>query len=408
MQNAALWRSFCMRPRLLFVWEKFGPYHMDRCEALAERLGGRFEILGVEIASHGDMYKWAPTGAGRSFAKTTLFPGRSSRELTQRQYFRALLRAAISARAHTVFLCGYHFPPVFFAAVCLRLLGHTVVIMNDSKFDDKPRRVGREFVKALLYRPYHAAFVGSPRAASYLEFLGMRPERIALGYDTASLARLRRLAGCDPAPGGLPHGGRHFTVIARFVPEKNLGLALAAYARYRLAAQAPARELWLCGAGRFEAALKAEVAHRGIAGVRFMGYLQEDGIATALASSLALILPSVEEPFGLVVNEALALGVPVILSENCGARDLLVRTAVNGYVVEPDNAEGLAHLMGRLAAEPAEWARLAANSRAFTDLADTGHFVAGVERLLAALSPRGRIPRPVPAEAEPLRSEAAP
>lgn len=398
-----------MRPRLLFVWEKFGPYHMDRCEALAERLGDRFEILGVEIASHADMYKWAPSGEGKRFAKTTLYPGRSSQDLTQLQYFRALLRAAVASRAHHVFLCGYHFPPVFFAAVCLRLLGRTVVVMNNSKFDDKPRRIGREFVKALFYRPYHAAFVGSPRAASYLEFLGVPKGRIALGYDTELLQRIRRLAGSAPAPGGLPHGARHFTIIARFVPEKNLGLALEAYALYRRSAAGRPRELWLIGAGRLEQALKAQVEQSGIEGVRFRGYLQEEGIAKALAATLALILPSVEEPFGLVVNEALALGVPVILSENCGARDMLVRSAVNGYVVEPDNAEGLAHHMGRLAADPGEWARLAINSRDFRDLADTGHFVAGVEKLLAALSPRGHSPRPGPAEeAAPLRSEAAP
>ena len=398
-----------MRPRLLFVWEKFGPYHMDRCEALAERLGDRFDIVGVEIASHADLYKWTPTGAGKRFAKTTLYPGVSSRDLGQFQYFRALFGAALASRAHHVFLCGYHFPPVFLAAICLRLLGRTLIVMNDSKFDDKPRRIGREIVKALLYQPYHAAFAGSPRAASYLEFLGMRKDRIALGYDTESLDRIRALAGNAPAPEGVPHAARHFTVIARFAPEKNLGLALAAYALYRKSAGAAARELHLCGAGPLEAALKAQIAKNGIDGVRFLGYLQEDGIAKVLAATLALILPSVEEPFGLVVNEALAMGVPVILSENCGARDLLVRSAVNGYVVEPDNEEGLARHMALIAADPAEWARLAANSRAFQELADTRRFVAGVEQLLAALSPRGRDrSRPAAKTAPPLRSGAAP
>ena len=65
-----------------------------------------------------------------------------------------------------------------------------------------------------------------------------------------------------------------------------------------------------------------------------------------LRKSLALILPSTEEQFGFVVLEALALGIPVIVSENVGARDLHVRTGVNGFIFEPDNEKGLAFFMG--------------------------------------------------------------
>jgi glycosyltransferase involved in cell wall biosynthesis len=372
------------RPRILFVWEKFGPYHMDRCEACAQRLGASFEVLGLEIASHG-VYQWDPTGPGRAFSKLTLFPGRHSEQLGQWRYFRAMLRAALSSRARHVFLCGYQYPPVFFAALALRLMGRKVIVMNESKFDDKERRIPLECLKVLLYRPYHAALIGAPRAAAYLEFLGVPPERMALGYDTVSLERVRALAKSPPAPQGVAHGARHFTIIARFVPEKNLAFALAAYARYREIAGANPRELHICGSGPLEAELKDLVARQRIAGVRFLGFIQEDGIARTLASSLALLLPSVEEPFGLVVNEALAVGVPAIVSTNCGARDLLVRNGVNGFVVEPDNLEGLAQVMARLDREPEEWARLAQNTRRFWGVADTTAFAEGVERLLETL-----------------------
>ena len=124
--------------------------------------------------------------------------------------------------------------------------------------------------------------------------------------------------------------------------------------------------------------------------MRFCGSLDEAAVAQMLAASLALILPSIEEPFGLVVNEAIALGVPVLVAENFGARDLLVRNAVNGYVIEPDNVEGLAHLMAELAGNEAEWRRLAENTRSFRPLADTAAFVAGVEELLYRLDRRRR------------------
>jgi len=261
--------------------------------------------------------------------------------------------------------------------------------MQDSKFDDRRRALWREIGKALLYAPYSAAFVGSHRSKSYLEFLGLAADRVVLGYDTVSLRRLLDLAGTAPAPDGMAFADRHFTVIARFVPQKNLGLALDAYARYRALCAGPPRPLRLCGAGPLEPALRRQVAADAIAGVSFCGWLDETAIAHLLAASLALILPSREEPFGLVVNEAIALGVPVLLSDNCGARDLLVRNAVNGYVFEPDNAEGLAAAMVRLGEHEHEWRRLAESTRLFRPLADTAAFAAGVEQLLARLDEPG-------------------
>jgi glycosyltransferase involved in cell wall biosynthesis len=262
--------------------------------------------------------------------------------------------------------------------------------MQDSKLDDKPRRLAKEWLKYLLYKPYKAALVGTPRSREYLAFLGLPEERIVVGYDALSLDRVAGLARAEPAPLGVPHGERHFTIIARFVPAKNLAMAIDAYAAFRREHPGTTRELHLCGSGPLEEGLKAQVARLGLEGVQFRGYLQEAEIAATLASTLALILSSTEEPFGLVVNEALALGVPVLLSENCGARDLLMRSAVNGYVFEPDNVDGLAHFMGLLHRDGDEWARLAANSQRFRDAADTGWFVRGVLQVLDALAGRGR------------------
>ena len=374
---------------VVFAWSQFGPYHMDRCEALARALAGEREVIGLEFVSDAEVYDWGPTGAGQGFCKLTLFPDRRLSEVPMWRQLTALLGACWRSKAKYVFLCDYYLPQIFLAALALRLCGRRVIIMQDSKFDDKPRSLWRELGKAVLYLPYSAAFVGSRRSKSYLEFLGKPSQRVVIGYDTVSLERLRRLAGIDPAPGGTPYVERHFTVIARFVPQKNLELALDAYAVYRRQCRDKPRELRLCGAGPLEAALRARVARSGVAGVRFCGWLNEVEVARMLASSLALILSSREEPFGLVVNEAIALGVPVLVSENCGARDLLVRSGVNGYTIEPDNAEGLAFFMGLLARDEAEWRRLAENARQFQAMADTAYFVAGIEELLGRLNVMG-------------------
>ena len=386
---------------VVFAWSQFGPYHMDRCEALAMALAGQREVIGIELVSQAEVYDWAPTGVGQAFRKLTLFPGQRLSQVAIWRQLAVLFRTCRRTRASHIFLCDYYLPQIFITALLLRLLGRRVIIMQDSKFDDRPRSLWRELGKALLYLPYNAAFVGSRRSKSYLEFLGKPAARVVIGYDTVSLRRLQGLAGAAPAPEGTAYAERHFTVIARFVPQKNLDLALDAYASYRRRCPDHPRELRLCGAGPLEDALKAHVARSGIAGVRFCGWLDEAAVARTLASSLALILPSIEEPFGLVVNEAIALGVPVLVSENCGARDLLVRSGVNGYMVEPDNADGLAYLMGLFANDEREWRRMAANAQEFRALADTAYFVAGVKELLDPLDGR-RTGGPAPAYVAPI------
>ncbi|HEY4135426.1 MAG TPA: glycosyltransferase [Alphaproteobacteria bacterium] len=371
-------------PTLTFVWSQFAPYHNDRCEAVAASLGDRYQVIGIEITNRSGMYAWAPSAEGHAFERVTLMPGEVLEKTSWPRRLSRLIAQLGRNAAGPVFLCNYEQPEILLTALWLRLRGRRVFIMSDSKFDDRRRHILRELFKVVLYAPYSGAFASGARTRDYLRLLGFPERRIALGYDTLSLARVRGLAGTPPAPQGEPFASRHFTVISRFLARKNLSLAIAAYDVYRRAAGSAARDLVLVGAGPLEPELRADVARRGLDGVRFAGFLQEEGIARALASSLALIVPSISDEWGLVVNEALAMGVPPIVAENVGARDDLVRQNVNGYVIEPDNVDGLARIMADVARDEAEWRRLCDASSAFAERGDVVRFAQGVAQLIGA------------------------
>lgn len=374
------------QPTVVFVWEMIGPYHMDRLEATARHLADRADVVGIEIGSKSVVYPWTDRGGDRDVRMRTLFPGLCMADVRPQRAYVALLKAVLEERAQAVFLCHYEDPVILALAITLRILGRCPIVMQESKFDDLPRRLWRELGKTLFYAPYRAALVGGQRTRDYVRLLGIPEERIALGYDTLSLDRIRRLAGSPPAPGGIPWAERDFSIVARFVPPKNLLHAITAYHRYRELAGPAARDLHLCGAGLLENELRAEVARRGLErAVHFHGFLSSEGVAKRLAKTLALLLPSIYEPFGLVVNEAIAMGVPPLLSDACGARDHLVRQGVNGVVVEADNVEGLARAMLVLANNETEWQRLSSNCEVFRMLADCGSFAEGVERTLGTL-----------------------
>jgi glycosyltransferase involved in cell wall biosynthesis len=290
-----------------------------------------------------------------------------------------IVRACRRHRARFVFLCHYERRYIFIAAWLLRLTGRRVFTMVDSKYDDYQRHLWREVAKSFMMRPYRGALTASSRGADYLRFLRVNARRIRLGYDAISLERIRAAAG---GPGDTAFEDRYFLVVARLVPKKNHRLVLDAYARYASATERP-RRLTLCGSGPLEEAIRAQIQSLGIeALVDVLGNIGPTELPAKLGGALCLLLPSLEEQFGIAVVEAQAVGLPVIVSTAVGARDLHVRTGVNGFVVEPDNEEGLAWCMARIGDDEELWRRFSAAALEAAPRSDASAFVAGAIALI--------------------------
>ncbi|WP_271623818.1 glycosyltransferase [Bradyrhizobium sp. CCBAU 11430] len=366
---------------IAFVWDNFGPMHVDRVDAVAAHFTNRRPVIGIEICGDSDVYDWVPED-GSKFRKIILFPHKKLAAIGTLERARKIILACVQGRASDIFLCHYDHPATFIAASCLRALGRRVYAMGCSKFDDYQRNLWREVGKSLFYLPYCGGISSGRRARDYMRFLGIPAGKIQTEYNTLSVDRIRKLAGVEPAPGGVPFEQRHFTIVARLVPKKNIAMALDAYALYRTSSALP-HDLHLCGSGPLEKELRQQAERLGIASyLTFHGFLQTEQVAKILGSTLALLLPSAEEQFGNVVIEAQAMGVPVILSDNCGARDVLVRSGVNGFVIEPDNPRGLAYFMEIIGLDKRLFSRLAAESAA-GDRADAGQFAHGVASLVS-------------------------
>jgi L-malate glycosyltransferase len=371
--------------KLVFLWDNFGPLHADRCDAVADYFEGKHEVVGIELASRSNVYDWIPE-IGNRFRKITLFEGRSIEEVSSFQLFHKALHSCLSMGGGAYFfICHYQALPIFACAVALRLVGRHVYALGCSKFDDYERDLRREVAKSFLYLPYNGGIASGARSKDYLRFLGIAAKRVQSPYNAVSLARIRKLAGAAPAPEGVPFADRHFTIVARMVRKKNLSMALKAFALYHAQTSHP-RHLHLFGTGPQEAQLREQANSYGIADmVHFRGFQQSGEVSEAYSRSLALLLPSIEEQFGNVVPEAMGMGVPVILSDNCGARDLLIRSGVNGFVIEPDNPEGMCYFMRLIAEDEDLWRRLAKSAKVFAELSDSPRFAEAVAALIGEI-----------------------
>ena len=368
--------------RIALLFAQFSAYHIDRCQAVARRFKGRADVLAVEVATTSATYAWEASGTVVGARKLTLFPGSSYEAVAWPSRLWRQLKALW--RRDMVFIgIGYNEPDIIVLSWILALLGVNVVMCSDSKFDDKPRRVGFELFKSLVLAPYRAAIVGGHRQISYFRFLGFRRRLILLGYDTVDLARIRLMGGVFAGPQGTKFLSRDFIFVGRFVDKKNLIELVEGYALYAKRSDAIARRLVLIGAGPEEGAIRARGDELGISAmIDFAGFLGAEAVAQRLAQGLALVLPSSEEQWGLVVNEALAFGLPAIISPAVGSGDLLIRNLVNGFVVELNSSEGLAAAMTSLANDEHRWRAMVRASHARAWLGDTERLADAVEALV--------------------------
>ncbi len=184
---------------------------------------------------------------------------------------------------------------------------------------------------------------------------------IPLGIETTAYARLPgREAFCARFPQA---AGREVVLfLSRVDEKKGLDLLLAAFARVR--SQHPEALLVIAGDGdtAYLASLRARAGDLGIAGdVLWTGFLAGADKLAALAAATVFALPSYSENFGVAAAEALAAGVPSVLSERVAIAP--EANAAGAAVVVPCEAGALAGALARLLAEPETRARLSDRAR---------------------------------------------
>ncbi|MGD9591748.1 MAG: glycosyltransferase family 4 protein, partial [Candidatus Berkiella sp.] len=126
-----------------------------------------------------------------------------------------------------------------------------------------------------------------------------------------------------------------FLYVGRLAPEKNLELLISVFE------QLPHFSLTLVGQGPLEKSLQKRLP----VNVKMLGHISNHELAHLYAAHDVLVLPSLREPWGLVVEEALYHGLPVIVSDKVGcANDLVLRQQV-GTTFDSNNPLALAHAL---------------------------------------------------------------
>jgi glycosyltransferase involved in cell wall biosynthesis len=338
------------RIRLAIIWPRFGPWHHARLRAAARLL----DLTGIEMSGEDNTYAWDKVPGSEGFHRVTLFPDcdcdtRPGSEVGAR------LTAILDEIKPEVLVIPSWGENYAHAALAWSMTTATPnVVVSDSNYHDKRRRWWIESLKRRLVRYSQAGMVPSKEERTYLEVLGMPKERVFAGYDVVDndhfargSAEARRDAARVRAELRLPE--HFFLASARFVPKKNLPRLLEAFAQYRQLSGPEAWDLVLLGDGALRPELQAQRDALLLGGnISMPGFKQYGELPAYYGLAQAFILPSTEEQWGLVVNEAMACGLPVLVSKRCGCARTLVRERVNGFTFDPLDTQGLARLMLKL------------------------------------------------------------
>jgi glycosyltransferase involved in cell wall biosynthesis len=148
----------------------------------------------------------------------------------------------------------------------------------------------------------------------------------------------------------------------------------------------------LAGSGEMDAALHAQAAEQPDLSIHFPGFFNQSDVPKLLGACDIFVLPSQAEPWGLIVNEAMCAGLPIVASEEIGSVVDLVRPGVNGATFPATNVPALAAALEPMLRDPA--AR-AAMGQASLDIIRDWNYDRCVEGLRAGLVSLGRLPAPL-------------
>jgi glycosyltransferase involved in cell wall biosynthesis len=326
------------------LWSKYKGVVFSEVYTLAA--GGGIDVSFVQIAET-EQQRIALGAIDLSYHQypyRLLFPGSFDNIPVTRRIV-ALIRDLFKNPCDLVVLPGYeHIEYWGMLFVCI-FLGRKRAVFCDSTTKDRQRNfLFKEFAKGLFFRHCDGFFCYGARSKAYLMSYGVDEKRIHFRYQAAALPRdydRAKILSTYRAHPSRDAASPTYLYVGRLSSEKGLNDLLDAFKSVHQ--KLPAAILNLVGAGSLKGKLIERVKELGLeSSVIFMGPMGMDAIGKLFVQSTALVLPSHSEPWGLVVNEALSYGCPVVVSDICGCVPELVLSSITGFSYPAGDVPALA------------------------------------------------------------------
>jgi glycosyltransferase involved in cell wall biosynthesis len=289
-----------------------------------------------------------------------------------------------------IFMLGWGSVTALLGILTCKLTRTPFFLYGDSSFAP-PETTIRSRIRARFLRTLFAMTTGFMNSgvlnADYYAHYGADRNRFFLlpwAVDNERFARASRFAPGERdamrADLGISPEQTLFVFSAKLVERKDPMTLLRAY--HQLPDRNRAAVLFL-GDGVLREPLETFAREHELANIHLAGFVNQSELPKYYGMSDVFVLPSTYEPRGAVINEAMACGLPVIVTDRCGSIGDIVLEGENAFIYPAGDAEALSKSMARLIDDPELRAPMAARSR---EIIDTWTFARGVEGVKAALA----------------------
>lgn len=386
-----------MIPKLVIVTEIIAPYRIPVLNALARR-----PEIGLEVVflSENDstLRQWKVYKDEIKFQYHVL-PSWRQRLGKYNLLLNRGVHSTLSRINPDVVLCGgYNYLASWAAAHWARAHGVPLLLWSESTAWDRRRGYRLvEFLKARFLKLCTAFVVPGRSSLNYLTGLGMAEQQVFTAPNAVDTKLFSKLAdaACRNEVAvrgrrGLP--SRYFLFVGRLVKDKGIFELLDAYAQLEAGLRS-AVGLVFAGIGSDNRELVERAAQIVPGTIQFLGFVHREELPEVYALAEGLIFPTHSDPWGLVVNEAMACGLPVIVSSVAGCALDLVQDGGNGFVIQPGDVSQLAVAMARLAGDSQQRREMGIRSRerveAYSPDAWANGMVEAVESAFRQFYPQG-------------------
>lgn len=331
--------------RVVITHTDFRIYWPARLNALTAYLNNkRIEFEIVEIAGAGSPYAFSGSLASYPANWHCLFPNKRMEDISLFDANIALRRKLNELHPDIIFAGAIAFPSGAAAVRYAVEQKRKVIIFDNARLEDVPRSWLVDFIKKKIYSCVNAILCPSEAWYPTFKYFGFKRSQIFYGLNVVdnSFWNEQNFIGSNNSASG------YILTVGRQIPKKNFLLLLNAYQNYTSKSVTP-KELVLVGNGPEHELLVDFVEKNRLNTVKFLPFKSQDELKNLFQKAYYFVLPSRHgETWGLVVNEAMATGLPVVVSNQVGCASTLVKEGVNGYTFSPNNVNELADLLVKM------------------------------------------------------------
>ncbi len=355
-----------MKCRLAILSEIIAPYRIPVFNALAAREGIDLHVIFLS-ETDASLRQWCVYKDEIHFSYEVLPAWR--RRLGHYSFLlNRGVRAALSKFVPQAVVCGgYNYLASWQAARWAKYKKVPLLLWSESTRNDLRHEFRIvERTKGRFVGLCSAFLAAGTSSREYLTRLGAPEETVFIAPNAvdnalyAAQAHHAR-AQADEVRSRLKLPQRYFLFVGRLVREKGIFELLDAYSRLADSERSQVG-LVIAGDGILRSALEQRASVISPGCVRFTGFAQREQLAELYALAEALVFPTQSDPWGLVTNEAMACGLPIIASEVAGCVADLVKDGDNGFVVRPGDVAQLTIAMGKILSNPQRAAKMGARS----------------------------------------------